>query len=80
MCMCAVMIGYREAQCGWLLVHDTPPSSTRSVKRSQRERKPSSTGVNRKKAQCLCIYAPRRGIVEVGSESDSNKVCVCVCV
>ena len=37
--------GYRDAQCGWLVVSD--PSE-----------------INRR-AQCLCIYASRRGILEV---------------
>ncbi len=52
--------GYRDAQCGWLLVHDTPHSSGRG----KRKRPPTVTP-HTKKAQCLCIYAPRRGIVEV---------------
>lgn len=53
--------GYRDAQCGWLLVNETlPPSQTRSGKRE-------TMGAEGKKAQCLCIYASRRGIVEVSS-------------
>ena len=37
--------GYRDAQCGWLVVSDPSEISRR--------------------AQCLCIYASRRGILEV---------------
>ena len=40
-----IIVGYREAQCGWLVVSDPSESQSR--------------------AQCLCIYLPRRGILEV---------------
>ena len=39
------LLGYRGAQCGWLLVSD--PVN------------------NERQTQCLCIYLPRRGIIEV---------------
>lgn len=51
--------GYRDAQCGWLLVHETLPKTSPSGKKTP---KPSTA---LRKAQCLCIYAARRGIVEL---------------
>lgn len=44
-------VGYRDAQCGWLLVEEEECKA------------PDTTSP--KTAQCLCIYASRRGILEV---------------
>ena len=72
--------GYRAAQCGWALVYDSPASDNERKKssKSSKRRGSGSSGSGgdgpscdveglraRKKAQCLCIYAPRRGILEV---------------
>ncbi|XP_064392664.1 rab3 GTPase-activating protein non-catalytic subunit-like isoform X2 [Halichondria panicea] len=62
--------GYRDAQCGWLLVHDTP-----STGRGKRKRTPT-VSPHTKKAQCLCIYAPRRGIVELWPVQSGSRVAV----
>ena len=48
-------VGYREAQCGLLLVE----------RGNSREKRAS--GVSR--AQCLCIYSTLRGIVEVSGKT-----------
>ena len=47
-------VGYRHAQCGWVLVNTTLKERPQSV-------------------QCLCIYASRRGILEV-------RICVSPCI
>lgn len=49
-----IIIGYRDAQCGWILVHEVEPLKLQLPK----------------VAQCLCIYAARRGILEVHTYLD----------
>ena len=73
--------GYRDAQCGWTLVYDTATDdaekrrkvskvgSKRSAPGTSSSKSSSSQDLaGKKKAQCLCIYAPRRGILEVCDE------------
>ena len=68
--------GYRDAQCGWTLVYDTAADDAerrkvskvggkRPAPSSSSKSSPAQDLASKKKAQCLCIYAPRRGILEV---------------
>jgi hypothetical protein len=81
--------GYRDAQTGWLLVQDStsdPPSSGRQHKRkkgqssssssSSRGRERSSPGETGKRAQCLCLYLPRRGLLELWPVQNGSRVAV----
>ena len=73
--------GYRDAQCGWTLVYDTTTDDAEKRRKvskvgskrlapgtSSSKSSPSQDLAGKKKAQCLCIYAPRRGILEVCDE------------
>lgn len=51
-----IIIGYRDAQCGWFLVNEAS---------SKDKPLPEGDPLAPKTAQCLCIYAARRGILEV---------------
>ena len=46
------MAGYRDAECGWIVVEAENSEEIRSID-------------ERKKALFLVIYAPKRGILEV---------------
>ena len=46
------MTGYRDAECGWIVVEEENSEEIRSID-------------ERKKALFLVIYAPKRGILEV---------------
>ena len=84
---CPHLSGYRDAQCGWSLVfeNDDTVGDGKAVKSSRRRGSDSTrTGkgssshdgeglAERKKAQCLCIYAPRRGILEVSVQQEYIK-------
>ena len=73
-----VATGYRDAQTGWLLVQDStsePSTGGRQHKRKKGRSSSSSGGRERslpgetgKRAQCLCLYLPRRGLLEVKGE------------
>ena len=86
--------GYRDAQCGWSLVYDTTADSAerRKISKVGKRQAPSGSTSSKsgkastsqdlalkKKAQCLCIYAPRRGILEVTRQDRSVFVHVCTC-
>ena len=43
-------IGYRGAQCGWLIVEESNIATGDSTSRE---------------ALCLCVYLPKRGLLEV---------------
>ena len=42
--------GYRGAQCGWLIVEESNVATDESTSRQ---------------ALCLCVYLPKRGLLEV---------------
>ena len=65
--------GYRNAQCGWIEVGKEETQAGENE-----ERKEAAKGGGRRCAQtalCLCIFASRRGILEVSAE-----VAACSCV
>ena len=72
--------GYRNAQCGWIEVGKEEAQAGGNEERgsSGEERKEAAKGGGRRCAQtalCLCIFASRRGILEVSVE-----VAACSCV
>ena len=75
-CFPAATAGYRDAQTGWLLVQSTPSPGPGGGKLADRagmraavdeRREGGGGGGGGCRAQCLCIYLPLRGIVEVSS-------------
>lgn len=64
--------GYREAECGWIVVKeedDTAESSSSSE--AQKEQNELSM---KRKALFLVIYAPKRGIIEIYLMENGNRV------
>ena len=61
--------GYRNAQCGWIeVVEEDAPEGDSRERGSGEDGKEAVRGEGRRCAQtalCLCIFAPRRGILEV---------------
>ena len=71
--------GYRYAQCGWIEVRKEENQAEENEERgsSVEERKEAVKGGGRRCAQtalCLCIFASRRGNLEVSAE-----VAACSC-
>lgn len=68
--------GYRNAQCGWIEVVEEDALEGDSRKRgSGEDGKGAVRGEARRCAQtalCLCIFAPRRGILEVSGRQGAG--------